>query len=414
MTSDNIYSILSTKPHNPHFLKRYVKFIEFCECNNSNKELDYTEQHHICPKASDMFPEYIDFDKNKWNSVYLTARQHITAHILLWKAYPNIASPCATIHYMCNVQNSDICSISGRVIPKAIKNRYSAKSREEFYESRKGFSVYKDANNNMYFVHRDDPIIQEKNLVGNVTGMTHSDESKQKMSKAKDSIKSVIMKFLTYRRIVKINSEDFELHLAQGWTVDLTDDDREVIKEIQYSKVSDAHKGRADYMYQDGTYYGKLSSDDQLIDKLNLTYHMTANRLKSALNNQQLAVEANLGTTWYNNGIINKKFKSDPGGDWAVGQINISDASKKARADGIRKVRQNKKCYNDGTNNFYFYDYEQIPVGMIPGMAKQKKRTVNENTSGYLLFNDGIKNYRVYPSRGDVPDSTWFPGMKPR
>jgi hypothetical protein len=409
MISKDIYAIISTKPHNAHFLKRYVKFIQFCKEKNSTQSLDYTEQHHICPKASDMFPEYIDLIENKWNSVHLTARQHITAHILLWKAFPNITSTCATIHYMCNVQNSNLCSISGRVIPKAIHNRYSAKSREEFYESRKGFYPYKDADNNKYFVHSADPIIQEKNLVGLFTGMTHSEESKQKMSSAKDSVKSVIMKFLTYKRIVKINSEDFELHLAQGWTVDLTDDDRELIREIQYNKVSAAHKGRSDYMYPDGTYYGKLTPDDPAIEELNLMHHMTPNRLTSALENQKRAVEANLGTTWYNNGIINKKFKYNPGYEWVVGQINISDESKKARADGCRKVRQNKKCYNDGTNNFYFYDHEQIPSGMIPGMAKQKKRNVTSKNSNYETWNDGVKSYRVYPS--ETPNSSWIRGM---
>jgi hypothetical protein len=42
--------ILSSKPHNKHYLNRYVKFIKYC--SNLNFE-GYTENHHICPKLKD-------------------------------------------------------------------------------------------------------------------------------------------------------------------------------------------------------------------------------------------------------------------------------------------------------------------------------------------------------------------------
>src|ERR1035437_2166911 len=90
MTSTDIYSLLSSKSHNKHHLKRYYTFILACIQINSTKtkeELGYTEKHHICPKASDLFPEYKSFRKNQWNKALLTGKQHKIAHILLWKSY---------------------------------------------------------------------------------------------------------------------------------------------------------------------------------------------------------------------------------------------------------------------------------------------------------------------------------------
>lgn len=90
MSSIDIYSILSSKPHNPHYLKRYYKFILWCQQINSTKtkeELGKISKHHICPKAKDLFPEYESFKKFSWNKAILTGRQHFIAHHILWKTY---------------------------------------------------------------------------------------------------------------------------------------------------------------------------------------------------------------------------------------------------------------------------------------------------------------------------------------
>lgn len=82
-----IYHILSSKQHNAHYLQRYIKFIYLCiEHNNKNPSV-YTEKHHICPKSKNMFPEYKNFKKHPWNLAELTYRQHIIAHILLYKTF---------------------------------------------------------------------------------------------------------------------------------------------------------------------------------------------------------------------------------------------------------------------------------------------------------------------------------------
>jgi len=77
--SNTIYSLLEEKTINCHYLKRYIKFIN--KFNGSGKI-----QHHILPKANDMFPQYKDLNIYPWNISYLGAREHFVAHWILWKA----------------------------------------------------------------------------------------------------------------------------------------------------------------------------------------------------------------------------------------------------------------------------------------------------------------------------------------
>ena len=86
MNSNNIYSILSTKNHNAHFLNRYISLIV------SYKDSKEGESHHICPKANDMFPEYKSLVENPWNKILLPVRVHRLAHLILAKAYPDVLS----------------------------------------------------------------------------------------------------------------------------------------------------------------------------------------------------------------------------------------------------------------------------------------------------------------------------------
>lgn len=85
MTSIDIYSILSSKPHNPHYLTRYWKFIR--SLSHQQKIKDVTEYHHICPKSKDLFPEYSKLKDHPWNGIHLTRKQHWVSHWMLAKAY---------------------------------------------------------------------------------------------------------------------------------------------------------------------------------------------------------------------------------------------------------------------------------------------------------------------------------------
>jgi len=102
MTSIDIYQTLAAKDHNQHYLKRYLKFIQYCE--ESNKTLNvktYTEKHHICPKA--LFPKYKSFKQNPWNMIKLTRKQHLISHHILWKAFGGTQT--IAFDYMVKIDN---------------------------------------------------------------------------------------------------------------------------------------------------------------------------------------------------------------------------------------------------------------------------------------------------------------------
>ena len=101
----NIYNILATKPHNAHYLMRYVKYIVSLSGNKYKRGV--TEKHHICPKANDMFPEFKSFTDNPWNRVNLTHRQHYVAHWLLWKAFPHSKSQFYSFDHFSNRQQTN-------------------------------------------------------------------------------------------------------------------------------------------------------------------------------------------------------------------------------------------------------------------------------------------------------------------
>jgi hypothetical protein len=97
----DIYSILASKPHNPHYLNKYITFIKQCQQKNDGYE-GVVEKHHICPKADDMFPEFKSFRKYPWNKALLTPRQHFIAHIILYKCYSYSFSVNMSLNMMCN------------------------------------------------------------------------------------------------------------------------------------------------------------------------------------------------------------------------------------------------------------------------------------------------------------------------
>lgn len=90
-------SILTSKKHNPHYLTRYIKLIDFFKSQHN-----VGHRHHICPKARDMFPEYKSC--SSWNIVEVTARQHFLLHWVLSKAYPETSQTLA-FFYMTNTLN---------------------------------------------------------------------------------------------------------------------------------------------------------------------------------------------------------------------------------------------------------------------------------------------------------------------
>ena len=95
----NIAELLKSIPHNARYLDRYIAFVISRQQRALLTE-EFTENHHICPKANDMFPQYKSLRKHMWNSLRLTPREHFIAHWLLWKAYGR--SQTYAFAHMCN------------------------------------------------------------------------------------------------------------------------------------------------------------------------------------------------------------------------------------------------------------------------------------------------------------------------
>lgn len=132
---------------------RYVRFIESCQEKNT-EYTGYTEKHHICPKASDMFPDYSSFREHPWNYAILKARQHFIAHIILWKVYPTISSVLYATW--------------------AMKHKNNLKINSKLYEE-----LSKNTRQQISIIHKDKtPWNKEKKGI-------YSEETLQKMSESK-------------------------------------------------------------------------------------------------------------------------------------------------------------------------------------------------------------------------------------
>ena len=376
MNSESIYAILASKPHNPHYLKRYLKFIEWCK---QNPPIDgYSEEHHICPKANDLFPEFTSFREHPWNCATLGTKQHIISHVLLWKAYPNSTMSMALDCILGNFNSSTNTRLVNRNIPEVYRIRYLARSRKEAALKRgdyvRGKSTYKDSDGNKYFLKTNDPKIEELNLVGNNYGRVHTEEAKQKMVDTKYPNKRVKLYFLDQVVIVPLFSDEFSNYLEQGWSTEKLQSDFDYCKEQGNQKNSEFWTNRARYATTDGTYHGSYLKDDTIITELNLVPYRTDAQIEQNASRTVLATAAKLGTQIYNNGI-EEKFLTEPIDEtWVVGRLERSaewESKRKAATDA--KVK-GAKTYNNGIKNIFLQPGEEVPVGFTPGMKPQKVR----------------------------------------
>jgi hypothetical protein len=262
--------------------------------------------------------------------------------------------------------------LCGRQIPTAIKIRYLAKTREASIrfksEIRLGKSVFKDSDGNKFFLDVDDPIIEELNLVGNNLGLTHNEITKEKMKRSKDHSRRVAMWFLNIKRTVVANSIEHVEMINQGWLPFKTSESYDYGRELQAAKSSGKLIGTMRYMTPDGVFFGRLSFDDPRIEQLGLITQKTEKSVSAAIENVLKASQANIGRKTYNNGTVEKRFHSDPGGEWVLGRL--------------------------------------------PRIGEYRSKHASATSAavkGTVTWNDGIRNYRVKP--GEIPEENWVKGM---
>jgi hypothetical protein len=79
--SDHLIEKLLSQSHNIHYLKRYLKFIQYMLIKPYRKDT-YLEKHHIVPRSFDL-----SLSNDKFNIVLLTPREHFIAHYIFAKAF---------------------------------------------------------------------------------------------------------------------------------------------------------------------------------------------------------------------------------------------------------------------------------------------------------------------------------------
>lgn len=367
----DIQTILESKPHNPHYLKRYVKFIEYCRRQSYD---GHTERHHICPKAKDLFPEHKDAT---WNYVDMSARHHIFAHVLLWKAFKG--SQATALDAMLGKFNSSTNHrLKHRIVPPSYIIRYLAKTREDAGIRKgvlhKGKAVYKNSEGDKFYLDIDDPQIQAQNLVGILKGHTMSEDSREKMRG--DRVTKLFYKGSLEIKTLRHNDpnfeETFQSHLRLGWELERSDENRAQVKAEQYTAVSEKAKGKIAMYFPSGTFYGRIPKDSPAIKDLGLVHIRSKKQSEQALIAAKNAQAANLGSEIYNDGKSERKFKSTPEDPkWKLGRLPRSESH-----------------------------------------IENQRRAVSSRVGGSTTWNDGLRNYRV--PAGKFPDPSWTRGMVPR
>lgn len=173
----NIYNLLSSKSHNPIYLKRYYDFILYCQnfnlTNNITRKTKqnpngiYMETHHILPKAKDLFPEYHNLKTNPWNKIELTSRQHYLAHLLLWKVYGGSQAK-ALYRMLCGKTEN--------------KNRITSKQYEKLKLEEHAYNIAANTGDN-HWSKQEGRIHNAKiNHPKGMLGKKHSEETRRKMT----------------------------------------------------------------------------------------------------------------------------------------------------------------------------------------------------------------------------------------
>ena len=250
MTSIDIYAILASKPHNPHYLRRYWKFI--LNCVENFDEAEFSEKHHICPKAKDLFPEYDSFVNYPWNKAKLTSRQHYIAHIILHKAYGG--SQTNAVWYMSQISR----------YKNIINSKQYETIRREYRTSMMGTQYYKNKDGNVYRVSTKHEKVLSGELKHIQCGKTYSDEYKKRMSEknkgrifTEEHMLNMKQGTKKYRETNPIVSQETRDKIRKSKTGSLASTETK-------TKMSEQRKDSSIYISIDGT-RKRLNRDDHRV-----------------------------------------------------------------------------------------------------------------------------------------------------
>ncbi len=383
----DIYSILTSKPHNSHYLNRYIKFIKQCQQKNVDYE-GYVEKHHICPKANDMFPDYACFKNNPWNCAILTARQHFIAHMILWKVYKDVYSVISTVWAM---KNRNGMSVNSKMYEN-LKLEFSKISSE----LQKGICTLKDEFGNIVRIHRDE-LINFSNLKGLSYGkVTVQDSHGNTMQvnindpRYKNGNLSPFMKGKMFVKIdgittlIETKSYDPEKHFFH-------------------------RKGKATVKDENGNIFTVDTNDEKYKSREFLPIHQNVAYGRN-YNGKIVKVEKgderfktgelvgnNRGKFWITNGTQNKMVSKED-------KMPIGYTIGKTQKEDSETVK-NTIFINDGSITKRIGKEDEIPIGWFIGIAKNKIKP-------FRYITDGIVTKKISPEQ-NLPDGFRY-GMASR
>lgn len=219
----NISKILSSKEHNPHYLKRYIAFVDYCRRVPQD---GYCENHHICPKADDLFPEYSSFRKHEWNKLRVPYRHHFILHWLLWKTFGK--SQMRAFYAMINRNSS---KMNKPIKSSKMYEMLKIEAKNAFSSQSKGFAIYVDKIGNKVRCQTNDPRVLSGELISSSTGRKYEPRSASSKAKTKTSLEIAYLKKFPNRTVKlyrgielldftyeKVNPNLLDEMIAQGWS----------------------------------------------------------------------------------------------------------------------------------------------------------------------------------------------------
>lgn len=383
----NIYSILTSKPHNPHYLNRYITFIKQCQQKNTGYD-GYVEKHHICPKAKDMFPEYACFKNNPWNCAILTARQHFIAHVILWKVYKDNYSVVSALWAM---KHKNETTVNSRMYEK-LKLDFSKISSE----LQKGMCTVKDEFGNIVKIHRDE-LTDFSNLkglsYGKVTVVDSLGNTMQVDINDPKYINGELVPFMRGKLVVKIN----------GVTTLIESESYDPNKHYFH------RRGKATVKDKNGNTFTVDTNDERYKSREVLPIHQNVAYGRND-NGEIVKVETgderfktgelagnNRGKFWITNGKQNKMVSKKD-------EIPVGYTMGKTQRENSETVK-NTIFINDGSITRRINKEDEIPIGWFVGIAKNKIKP-------FRYITDGVVTKKISPGQ-NLPDGFRY-GMAPR
>ena len=294
-----------------HYLDRYISVLGSLEGYDGEGE-----KHHILPKS--IWPEYED---DKWNKRKIPTRWHYLIHWILLKIFrkENLQHKMS---FAFNQMSRTLGKRKGvlyekrrKYISAAVKKantgrKHSPEIKNACSKRIKDTVIVMDKFGNRFRVDTSDPRYISGELVFHLTGSTHSEETKQKMSD-NNGVKGKIC----CHKDGKIDYFN-ENEIPDGWEVGWTDEQRKQ-KSLYFSSTKWYNNGKVNRRIKDG----------DLIPK-----GFIRGRLKVG------------------------KFQ---------GFVSVNEVMKTAHNKG-------KKLYTKGNERKFFNGNDHIPEGFIPWINKKK------------------------------------------